>query len=134
MPDFKKMTSIEHYIIKSTTLLEEDTTDDLIEYFIQGYSDSITSHIIEEFNSKVECITSLEEYVYLEGHRVGDFDFNLGRYSTNFAEFRGIYKETIKSALMVSYLPDSVNVLNWWIVQLKEKLGWQIPVIACFSE
>lgn len=123
MPDFKKMTSIEHYIIKSTTLLEEDTTDDLIEYFIQGYSDSITSHIIEEFNSKVECITSLEEYVYLEGHRVGDFDFNLGRYSTNFDEFRGIYKETIKSALMVSYLPDSVNVLNWWIVQLKEKLG-----------
>lgn len=123
MPDFKKMTSIEHYIVKSTTLLEEDTTDDLIEYFIQGYSDSITSHIIEEFNSKVECITSLEEYVYLEGHRVGDFDFNLGKYSTNFDEFRGIYKETIKSALMVSYLPDSVNVLNWWIVQLKEKLG-----------
>ena len=97
MINFEHLTSLETYICKSRSILEEDITPELIEYFVTGYQDSINGNLVNESCSRVELITTLEEFVYVIGHRMGNFDFKIGHCNECNIVFSNEYKKTHKS-------------------------------------
>ena len=118
MIDFEHLTSIETYICKSRSILEDDITPEIIEYFTTGYQDSINGNLVNDTCCRVDLITSLEEFVYVIGHRIGNFDFKVGHCNDCNVIFSDEYKKTIKMNLMAFDIPDSINIFNCWLMHV----------------
>jgi len=116
MINFNSLSSVETYLIKSRSILEEDVTDSLIEYYIEGYRDSMNGNLVNEHCSKVDLITSLEEFAYVIGYKVGTLDYKIGHCNDCNASFSEGHKKAIKITLMAFYLDESVSELNSWLM------------------
>ena len=118
MINFNCLTSIETYLSKSRSILEEDITPSLIEYFVTGYQDSINGNLVNETCCRVDLITSLEEFVYVMGHRIGNFDFKIGHTNDCNILFSEEYKKAIKMNLMAFNIDESINTFNQWLMHV----------------
>jgi hypothetical protein len=118
MVDFKNLISIENYITKSDSVLEDDISDEIIEYFETGYRDSINASLINGSCSRVEMITTLQEYVYVIGYKTGVFDYVIGHCNDCNIQFSESYKKAIKSNLMTFNIKTTISDFNSWLMSL----------------
>lgn len=118
MVEFKNPISIEKYVSKSKSILADDLTDEIIEYFVEGYRDSINALLVNGNCCQVEIITTLQEYVYVVGYKTGNFDYLIGHCNDCNVQFSNEYKKTIKCCLMAFNIKRTISDFNSWIMSL----------------
>lgn len=99
---------------------EHILTDEILDIFILGYRDAINSRLDNKCYRRVESLVFFEEYVYMEGYRIGCCDFKIGFCKDGAAVFDEDYKKTIKMSLMVSDFDDALSVMSSWLEQLRK--------------
>ena len=90
---------------------EKFLTKENLKYFIMGYRAAINSKLDNRLYYTVNTIEHLEEYLYLEGARIGESDYNIGFCDRSNEKFDDDYLETIKISLTISNFGEALSII-----------------------
>ena len=83
-------------------------SDELLKLFVIGYRDAINSKLDAHNYCRITSIEYFEEYLYMEGFRIGSLDYVLGVCKEANIKFDEDYLNIIKIGLCVTDFGDSL--------------------------
>jgi len=93
-------------------------TDELLKLFVVGYRDAINSKLDAHNYCRITSIEYFEEYMYMEGFRIGSLDYVLGVCKEANIKFDEDYLNIIKIGLCVTDFGDSLITLSEYLAQI----------------